>query len=134
MKITIEQNEIEQAITDYVHSQVSVKEGQAISIDFTAGRGDKGLSATIDISAPKVVSQGVGGAKQAAPVNTPTNTKPAAQEATTAVSLSDQSEQANDAPPADEADVGVNEGDTSVTEGTVPTGSIFKNLSRPKND
>ncbi|MHA4875259.1 hypothetical protein, partial [Enterococcus faecium] len=34
-------------------SQVDVKPGQSIEIDFTAGRGQNGLTATVDISASR---------------------------------------------------------------------------------
>lgn len=51
MKITLDETEIKQAVRDYVNGQVDVKPGQTIEIDFTAGRGSNGLTATVDISA-----------------------------------------------------------------------------------
>lgn len=51
MKITLDETEIKQAVRDYVNNQVDVKPGQSIEIDFTAGRGSNGLTATVDISA-----------------------------------------------------------------------------------
>ncbi len=53
MKITLDETEIKQAVRDYVNSQVDVKPGQSIEIDFTAGRGQNGLTATVDISASR---------------------------------------------------------------------------------
>lgn len=50
MKITIVQSEIEEAIRQYIHNQIAVKEGHAITMDFTATRGEDGLIAAIDIS------------------------------------------------------------------------------------
>ena len=49
MKITLDQVEIEDAVRDYVMSQVSVKDGQRIEMDFTAGRGANGLTVDINI-------------------------------------------------------------------------------------
>lgn len=49
MQITLNQDEIHEAVTNYINSQVNLADDQDISIDFTAGRGANGLSATIDI-------------------------------------------------------------------------------------
>ncbi len=49
MQITLTQDEISTAVEEYVHNQINVAEDQEISIDFTAGRGTNGLSATLDI-------------------------------------------------------------------------------------
>lgn len=50
MKITIVQREIEEAVRDYINKQIAVQEGMEITMDFTATRGDDGLTAAIDIS------------------------------------------------------------------------------------
>ena len=49
MQIIMNQDEIEEAITAYVHNQVNVKEGQKISIDLKSGRGDNSFTATLEI-------------------------------------------------------------------------------------
>lgn len=49
MQITLDQTEIEAALRRYVEEQVNIREGNEISIDLKAGRGENGFSATIDI-------------------------------------------------------------------------------------
>lgn len=49
MQITLNQEEIVDAIEDYVRSQITIADNQKIDIDFKAGRGDNGVSATLDI-------------------------------------------------------------------------------------
>lgn len=49
MKLTLNQEEIEVALKQYVGNNVSFKAGADIKIEFTAGRGEKGLTAEIDI-------------------------------------------------------------------------------------
>lgn len=49
MQITIVQAEIEQAIRDYVSSQLKVADGMEMTIDLSATRGAEGFKATIDI-------------------------------------------------------------------------------------
>lgn len=49
MQITLNQDEIHEAVENYVRSQITIAPNQTISIDFTAGRGANGLSATLDI-------------------------------------------------------------------------------------
>jgi len=55
MKITINQAEIESAITAYIMSQVSIRPDQKISIDLKATRGTEGYSAEIDIQSTNEV-------------------------------------------------------------------------------
>lgn len=54
MRIIIVQAEIEAAIEQYVRNQVDIKEGQEISIDFKATRGEDGATADINIGPAKV--------------------------------------------------------------------------------
>lgn len=51
MQIILTQDEIFQALENYVYSQINVAEGQSIDIDMKAGRGDNGFTATLDIRA-----------------------------------------------------------------------------------
>lgn len=54
MKVILTQEDIEQALIDFVGKLVTVQEGFEISVEkIIAGRGDKGLSAEVDISEPK---------------------------------------------------------------------------------
>ena len=52
MKIILVQAEIELALRAYVLNQISVREGQEITIAFKNTRGDDGATAEIDISTP----------------------------------------------------------------------------------
>ena len=52
MRIILVQAEIELAIRAYVLNQISVREGQEITIAFKNTRGDDGATAEIDISTP----------------------------------------------------------------------------------
>lgn len=49
MQITLVQNEIEQALKNYINDIMSVKEGMEITITMKATRGDEGNTAIIDI-------------------------------------------------------------------------------------
>ena len=49
MQITLNQDEIIQAIIAHVKSCINVAEGTEITVDLRAGRGDNGFSATLDI-------------------------------------------------------------------------------------
>lgn len=129
MKITLDQTEIETAVRNYVNEQVSVKEGQRIDIDFTAGRGANGLTATVDI-----VSNGT--AKAAAPKTAPatdTTAKPEAAAPNQEAAVTPVAETTVD-PVADAGDdAGLDEANGEVQE-VKPTNSIFSGLTRPKND
>ncbi len=50
MQITLEQTEIELAVTKYINEQVNIKEGMQINITLRAGRGETGFTANIDIA------------------------------------------------------------------------------------
>ena len=52
MQIKIKQSEIIAAITGYITSQGISLAGKKVEVDFTAGRGDAGLSADITIEDP----------------------------------------------------------------------------------
>jgi hypothetical protein len=49
MQITLNQDEIEEAIRNHVHGQVTIRESQEMSIDLRAGRGENGFTATLDV-------------------------------------------------------------------------------------
>lgn len=54
MQITLNQDEIEEALVTYVRGQINLNDDQEIGIDFKAGRGDNGYTATLDIRPRKV--------------------------------------------------------------------------------
>jgi hypothetical protein len=49
MRITINQDEIEEAIASHIMSQITINENMKIDIDLSATRGPQGFTATIDI-------------------------------------------------------------------------------------
>lgn len=56
MKLTLSQQELEQAVRNYVTGMISLQPGTDIGIEFTAGRGEKGITAEVDISYLAVTS------------------------------------------------------------------------------
>jgi hypothetical protein len=55
MQITLSQSEIEEALTDYVMSQVNIKAGMKVYVDLTATHGADGFTAIINIISPNKV-------------------------------------------------------------------------------
>jgi hypothetical protein len=55
MQITLNQDEITDAVEAYVRTQIAVASNQSIAIDFTNGRSPNGLSATLDIRSSTAV-------------------------------------------------------------------------------
>lgn len=150
MQITLVQTEIEQAIRAYVHSQVSVKEGNEITIELKATRGDAGMQAVIDIlpagTTPVVVAKAVTVTPRAGGLGIKTAVvaakTPAA--ATTAVVASpvveeqaepegDVAEEETGTPP-EEAPVDVeSEVEEAETPPVVKPKSLFTGLKKPVN-
>jgi|SaaInlStandDraft_2_1057019.scaffolds.fasta_scaffold171896_2 hypothetical protein len=52
MQITLNQDEIHDALKDYVRQRISIKDNQNIEIDLKNGRGENGTTATINITSP----------------------------------------------------------------------------------
>lgn len=50
MKLTLSQQELEQALRNYVTGMINLQPGTDIMIDFKAGRGDNGFTAEVEIS------------------------------------------------------------------------------------
>jgi hypothetical protein len=69
MLVTINQDEIAEAVQTFVQSRGISIEGQDVKVTFTAGRGTNGMAASIEIT-PKVV-----GAKKPSRKKTSTKTK-----------------------------------------------------------
>ena len=65
MQISLNQDEITEAVTKQVLGMISLKPNQKVTVDFTAGRGSNGLTANIEIasadlkSKPTVVTRSV---------------------------------------------------------------------------
>ena len=78
MQITLNQVEIEEAITNYVNDLVSVNEGMAITVTIKATRGEEGTTALIDIVPEVVEPEVVEPVKAAAKPARKTATKQAA--------------------------------------------------------
>ena len=57
MKLTLSQQELEQAVLNYVNAMINLSPNTHISIDFRAGRGENGISAEVDISMQSVTSE-----------------------------------------------------------------------------
>ena len=58
MRIILVQAEIETALKQYVLGQINIAEGQDITIDFKATRGEDGATAEINISKPGAIPNG----------------------------------------------------------------------------
>ena len=52
MQITLDQDEIHDALKDYVRQRISIKDNQNIEIDLKNGRGENGTTAIINITSP----------------------------------------------------------------------------------
>lgn len=78
MQITLNQVEIEEAITNYVNDLVSVNEGMSITVTIKATRGEEGTTALIDIVPEVVEPEVVEPVKAAAKPARKTATKQAA--------------------------------------------------------
>lgn len=136
MRITIVENEMKQAIKDFVLGQLNVAEGMDITIDLKAGRGDDGFTADINIVPGATVAPKKTYTKRsAAPV---VQTQDTAEEATEEAPgmVEEVSYQVEEAPSVE--DTSVKEEPTEVVaetqgEATRPAGSLFAGLKRPQN-
>lgn len=74
MQITLNEEEIKDAIVAYVRQQIAITDTQRIEVDLKAGRGDNGYSATLDIRPAQAPS--TAGTKSTKVVTTTRNTSP----------------------------------------------------------
>ena len=144
MQITLNQDEIETAIKNYVNQQVNIREGQEITIDLKAGRGENGFSATIDIvpeGTPKLITKVVKTLPSDLPGPGPTpppQTNEAAPE-TVQEAASEAAVPAATPVPAEEAKA-ADEPAAAQTEAVeeaapeAPRKSLFGGLGKPRND
>lgn len=123
MQIIIDQQDIEQAIKNFIGTQVTIREGQEVTIDLKAGRGDNGYSATIEIGAPV----------NKAPTG-PVNRTPVASPAKQKVVVAETKPEPVEPSPVSEPATGSAEGQTAQEEAipaedaTPKTPSIFGGL------
>ncbi len=77
MLIKLKQSEIEEALRDFIVKQGFNLDRKTVDISFTAGRGDSGMTADLDIHDAAAVSGGVSGGAPCSPVyETPADTSP----------------------------------------------------------
>lgn len=127
MKITLVQAEIEEAITQYVNSTLTLAPGTNVSIDLFSPRGSTDINASIDLMT--VAEKKVADAKAAATPAPVAKKEEAAAPATAAATETPVEE----APVAQEA--------VTITDGTVAEEappategkSLFGSLKRPNN-
>lgn len=111
MRIILVQAEIELALRAYVLNQISVREGQEITIAFKNTRGDDGATAEIDISTPSATNT-------VKVSNTPVKrtTAPAPVEAPVAASEPEMEEDTSDPSDGSPAPAVEAESDTTASE------------------
>ena len=118
MRIILVQAEIELALHAYVLNQISVREGQEITIAFKNTRGDDGATAEIDIFTPSDTSNKVSGTpvkRQTAPT-----LLASAQRPTQTASEPDVEEDASDPSDGSPAPAVEAESDTTTLEEEAP--------------
>ena len=156
MRIILVQAEIELALRAYVLNQISVREGQEITITFKNTRGDDGATAEIDISTPsdtvpaKVPSTPVKRTPATAPVEAPvaasepeveedtsdpSDGSPApAVEAESDTTASDQAAPVQDASTTSEADTTAKTGNQKEEEPVSKPASFLKPTAQPSDE
>ena len=118
MRIILVQAEIELALRAYVLNQISVREGQEITIAFKNTRGDDGATAEIDISTPSNLPAKVPNTpvkRQAAP--TPLTDLQMALQASSEPEVEDDPSDPSDGSPAPAVEA---ESDTTASEEEAP--------------
>lgn len=159
MKIILVQAEIELALRAYVLNQISVREGQEITIAFKNTRGDDGATAEIDISTPSNIPTKVPSAllkRQAAPIpveapqtasqtvcgpeveedtSDPSDGSPApAVEAESDTTASEEAAPVQDASTTSEADAGNQKEEEPVPDPVSKPASFLKPTAQPSDE
>ena len=156
MQITLNQEEIEIALKNYVNEQVNIREGHEINIDLKAGRGENGFSATIDIVPAGVTKPAQPVQKTLPPLPGNPNSKPvataepkapgdsfpgsqpapqAAQEAVSEAPVTPAPEPAvEETKPAETQPVSQETASTAEAAPTEPKRSLFAGLRKPRNE
>lgn len=149
MQITLNQVEIEEAITNYVNDLVSVNEGMAITVTIKATRGEEGTTALIDIVPEVVEPEVVEPVKAAAKPGrkpavkqtvVPTKEEPVAQTEPEPEPVAKVAEPEPEAEPVKEEEAAPNPAEVPVADdeqAEVPAvaapKSLFANLRKPNN-
>lgn len=145
MQITLNQADIELAISDYVTAKVKFEEGFKPVIDLKATRGPEGFTAIIDLTDQPAAAKTLGITEkvQRAPKLAPPATDPPAETPQEAAG-EPEAPPAADVPPAgddaaSEADAQQEEQTEGSAEGAEPTTdgekprSLFAGLTKPRN-
>ena len=152
MQIILDQNEIEQALREHLNTKFRINEGQDITIEMKAGRGENGFTANIDIvpagtSKPEQgktlnIAEKIARAPRAAAPTTEdtSSTATAAQAEPTpeTAPVADQAgQEAAQNAAGDEAgetaNAGTGETQTEQEGAPKPTTGLFANLKKPQN-
>lgn len=141
MQITLVQAEIEQALTEYIHRQINVREGMHIEIDLAATRGQQGFTAMIDIvpdDAPPAATPVVRPAMRSVTRKDTPTVVTEARASTVAVEAPAQQELPIEVPAIEEAkaETAAVEDDAAVDAVMQTTGnrpSLFGGLKKPVN-
>lgn len=97
VQITLEEDEIAEAIRNYIRAQIPVRDGEELPVVLTAGRGENGHSAAITLHADPVVVQTV--ERPTAPMSTFNETAAAAARRNQDEDGSSDEETVSSAPP-----------------------------------
>ena len=87
MKVILDQNEIFQAITDFVRSKWRLEDAATVEINLTAGRSPRGYSADVEITYPSAQPSNLTTRVSEEPSNETAQEEGAAVPANTAASL-----------------------------------------------
>ena len=145
MQIILVQQEVEQALRDYVASRLTLVEGTCFEIDLAATRGVNGITATINLVQPgqaQAATQAAVAASAASRKSTPE--APAKAQETAVTAQPDPNVPETPADPNQGQEAGQvttetpaadpNQADPNVAGTEVPqTKSLFGGLTRPKN-
>ena len=150
MRIILVQAEIELALRAYVLNQISVREGQEITIAFKNTRGDDGATAEIDISTPfdtpvKVPNTPVAASQTAfqtvcepeveEDTSDPSDGSPApAVEAESDTTASEEAAPVQDASTTSEADAGNQKEEGPVADPASKPASFLKPTAQPSDE
>jgi len=130
MIIILNQAQIEQALSDYIHARIVVQDGMQLDIDLKATRGETGMTATIEINPITDVVEATPVVEAVAPKPVRVaRTKPAVEAAAIVTADATESSPAAEEPPFDtEAAPEAPVEDAAPAE---PKRSIFANMKKP---
>ena len=153
MQIILDQNEIEQALREHLNTKFRINEGQDITIEMKAGRGENGFTANIDIvpagtSKPEqgktlnIAEKTARVPRAAAPTTEDTSSTATAaqteQPTPETAPVADQAgqeaaQEATSEAAGETASDGAGEAQTGQEAPAKPTTGLFSNLKKPQN-